>query len=61
MITEEKTQNKTVADLYSEAAKLMKEEMAKLKKKPLSEKEAQMMEVLAKGISNSVLKEMKLI
>jgi hypothetical protein len=57
----EKTDRKfTVGDLYSEAAKLVRDEMAGLKQKPLSATEEQKSQDLARLISKLVLKEMKL-
>lgn len=51
----------TVADLYSEAARLVREEMQGIKNKPLFAEEEVKMEKLAKVISTTVLKEMKLV
>lgn len=57
----EKTPKKyTVADLYSEAAKMVREEMQVIKKEPLSAAEEVKMKELAKVISNTVLREMRL-
>ena len=50
----------TVADLYSEAAKMVKEEMQVFKNRPLNPSEEIKMNELAKLISKSVLKEMKI-
>ena len=59
----EKTKGKTftVADLYSEAAKLVKEEFSGIKDKPLNKTEEVKMQELARLISNTVLKEMKIV
>lgn len=52
----------TVADLYTEAAKMVKGEMSALKNnKPLDQAEAEKAEALAKFISKTVLKEMKVV
>lgn len=55
-----KTKTYTVADLYVEAAKLVKAEMQAIKKEPLTAAEEIKSKELAKLISNMVLKEMKL-
>jgi len=54
------TRTYTVADLYTEAAKMVREEMFSLKKKPLTMEEDKKLNDLAKVISKSVLKEMKI-
>lgn len=51
----------TVAELYAEATKLVREEFQALKKRPLTASEEIKTKELAKTISNNVLKEMKLI
>lgn len=51
----------TVADLYAEASKMVTQEYSTIKNRPLSASEEIKMKELAKVISNSVLKEMKLI
>ena len=57
----EKTTTKyTVADLYAEAAKLVRSEMSGLKQKQLSPEEEGKAQALSKLISNLVLKEMKI-
>ena len=58
----EKVKNKTytVADLYSEAAKLVRDEMGQLKNRPLNPVEEAKSAELAKAISKMVLKEMKI-
>ena len=61
MISKTEGRKFTVADLYSEAAKLVREEFQGMKKEPLSAAEDAKMSELAKKLSNSVLKEMKLI
>jgi len=48
----------SVKDLYAEAMRAMKKEMAGLKDKPLTEKETEQMDRLAKMLSNEVLKDM---
>lgn len=50
-----------VSDLYRAANKMFKEEMQGLKKKPLSQTEEIKMKELAKLLSNTVLKEMKIV
>jgi hypothetical protein len=49
----------TVADLYSEAAKMVREEMFALKNKPITPAEEEKIQALARTISKTVLKEMK--
>ncbi|MFH1387278.1 MAG: hypothetical protein ABIH50_06410 [bacterium] len=51
----------TVADLYAEAEKLVRGEMAGIKKSELTETENKKSQELAKAISKMVLKEMKLV
>lgn len=51
----------TVADVYKEAAEMLRSEMRDIKRAPLTEKESQTMEVLARKLSNSVLKEMRVV
>lgn len=51
----------TVSDVYREATKMLKKEMEDLGKKPLSQSEEIKMKELARVLSNSVLKEMKII
>jgi len=51
----------TVADLYTEAAKMIREEMSGLKKRPLDPAEDAKAAELARLISRSVLKEMKVV
>jgi|GEM_PF-6709127 hypothetical protein len=51
----------TIADLYEEATRLVREEFQSFKKKPLTAEEEIKTKQLAKTISNSVLKEMKII
>lgn len=51
----------TVADLYGEASKLLKGEMSRLKNKPLSASEAHKMDALARELSKTVLREMKIV
>ncbi|MFC1510765.1 hypothetical protein ACFL5U_00030 [Candidatus Margulisiibacteriota bacterium] len=51
----------TVADVQKETKKMLTEEMQKYKKQPLTEKEVAQMEKFAKALSNSVLKEMKIV
>jgi hypothetical protein len=57
---EKTTKTYTVGDLYSEAATLVRTEMAGLKHKPLSEVEERKSQDLARLISKMVLKEMDL-
>ena len=51
----------TVADVYQEAAKMLKDELAGMKSQPLSSAEEVKMEKLGKMLSKMVLKEMKVI
>ena len=51
----------TVADLYAEAAKMVKGEMSSLKNKPLDADETAKAEALARFISKTVLQEMKIV
>ncbi|OGB90072.1 hypothetical protein A2625_01910 [candidate division WOR-1 bacterium RIFCSPHIGHO2_01_FULL_53_15] len=51
----------TVADLYAEAAKMAREEFGAMKDKPLTAQEQENIDKLAKTISKSVLKEMRLV
>jgi hypothetical protein len=51
----------TVADLYSEAAKMVREEMFSLKNKPITPAEEGKINALAKTISQTVLKEMRVV
>ena len=48
----------SVKDLYGEAMKAMRQEMRSLKDKPLTKRESEQMDRLAKMISNEVLKDM---
>jgi len=58
----EKTKGKTykVSDLYSEATKMVRQEMATLRNRTLTPEEEVKTRELAKLISNLVLKEMKI-
>lgn len=60
MLEKVKPRTYTVADLYSEAAKMVRQEMAGLKQKALTPEEEKKTEQLAKLISKTVLKEMHL-
>jgi hypothetical protein len=51
----------TVADLYSEAARLVREEMFSLKNRPVTPAEEEKIAALAKTISQTVLKEMRVV
>jgi hypothetical protein len=52
----------TVADLYAEAAKMVRGEMSALKNnKPLDPAESEKADALARFISKTVLKEMKVV
>ncbi|MEA3494270.1 MAG: hypothetical protein U9R38_07825 [Candidatus Margulisiibacteriota bacterium] len=51
----------TVADLKSEAYKMLREEMQGIKKRPLNKNEEIKMKELGSVLSKGVLKEMKLI
>ena len=59
-MTERTNKTYTVGDLYSEAATLVRSEMAGLKQRPLTEVEEQKSKDLARLISKMVLKEMKI-
>jgi 2-iminoacetate synthase ThiH len=50
----------TVGDLYSEAAKMIRQEMQGIKKEPLTPAEETKLANLAKSLSQSVLKEMNI-
>jgi len=57
-----KTQKKyTVADVYKEADKILRDELQSMKKAPLSESDEIKMKALSKLLSNMVLKEMKIV
>lgn len=60
MIGKTSSSKYTVADLYAEAAKMVKGEMSTLKNKPLNAAETAKADALARFISKTVLKEMKL-
>jgi len=60
MVEKTKVQTYTVADIYTEAARMVREEFQGLKKRPLTPEEETKMKELAKVISNTVLKEMKI-
>jgi len=51
----------TVADLYTEAAKMVREEMFSLKAKPITPAEEEKIAALARTISKTVLKEMRVV
>ncbi|OGC22987.1 hypothetical protein A2291_00860 [candidate division WOR-1 bacterium RIFOXYB2_FULL_42_35] len=51
----------TVADIYKEASALLTEEMQGIKKRPLSDVEKTKMDKLAQLLSQTVLKEMKIL
>ena len=51
----------TVADVYQEAAKMLRQEMRALKQRELNKNEEVQTEKLARALSNNVLKEMKII
>jgi hypothetical protein len=61
MIEKAKGRTYTVSDLYTEAAKMVKEEFSSLKNRPLNQSEEIKMKELARLISNTVLKEMKIV
>jgi len=50
-----------VEDLYREANNMLKEEMQTIKQRPLSQTEEIKMKELARLLSNTVLKEMKIV
>ncbi len=49
----------TAKDVFAEAMRLMKDEVATMKKTPLSKNEEQKLEQLARSVSVEVLKEMR--
>jgi len=51
----------SVADVYAEAIRMLREEVQGLKNRPLNTKEEEKMQALGKTISKLVLKEMKVI
>ncbi|KPJ69337.1 hypothetical protein AMJ44_03990 [candidate division WOR-1 bacterium DG_54_3] len=61
MAAKSKSKKYTVADVYQEANKMLKEEMQGLKNRPLTSSEEIKMKELAKVLSKTVLKEMKII
>ena len=61
MAAKSKSKKYTVADVYQEANKMLKEEMQGLKNRPLTSSEEIKMKELAKVLSRTVLKEMKII
>ena len=61
MAAKSKSKKYTVADVYQEANKMLKTEMQSLKNRPLTASEEIKMKELAKVLSKTVLKEMKII
>lgn len=61
MADRSKPKKYTVSDIYQEANKMLREEMQTLKNRPLSQSEEIKMKELAKVLSKTVLKEMKII
>ena len=61
MAAKAKTKKYTVSDVYREADRMLKEEMASLKQRPLTQSEEIKMKQLGKALSQMVLKEMKVI
>lgn len=61
MIEKTKPKTYTVADLYAEAGRMVTQEMQTIKNRPLTSAEEAKTKALAKLISNSVLKEMKIV
>ncbi len=51
----------TVSDVYREATKMLKEEIQSIKNRPLTASEEIKMKELGKVLSQTVLKEMKII
>lgn len=51
----------SVKDVYDAAIREMKKEVAEMSKKPLTAEEERKLEVLARSISNEVLKDMKVV
>ncbi|NQT29853.1 MAG: hypothetical protein HQ596_04710 [Candidatus Saganbacteria bacterium] len=51
----------TVADVYAEAANLLRDEMQGLKRRPLSKSEEIKMKQVGKALSKMVLKEMNIV
>jgi hypothetical protein len=58
---EAKQKKFTVKDVYQEAAKMLMDELQGIKKRPLLQSEEVKMQALAKLLSKTVLKEMKVI
>ena len=61
MAAKSKSKKYRVADVYQEASKMLKIEMQGLKNRPLTSSEEIKMKELAKVLSKTVLKEMKII
>jgi len=61
MIEKAKGKTYTVADLYTEAAKMVRAEFSAIKNAPLTPTEDTKMKELARLISKTVLKEMKIV
>jgi len=61
MAAKSKAKKYTVSDVYQEANQMLKEEMQSLKNRPLTQSEEIKMKQLARVISKTVLKEMKII
>jgi len=61
MVEKAKGKTYTVADLYTEAAKMVRAEFSSMKSAPLTPTEEDKMKALAKLISKTVLKEMKIV
>jgi hypothetical protein len=61
MAARSKSKKYTVSDVYQEASKMLKIEMQSLKNRPLTSSEEIKMKELAKVLSKTVLKEMKII
>lgn len=51
----------TVKDVYSEAMRMMRKEMETFKKRPLTERETEQVEMLARKITSEQLKEMGVV
>jgi len=51
----------TVKDVYTEAMRMMRKEMESFKKRPLTERETEQVEMLARKITSEQLKDMGVV
>ena len=51
----------TVKDVYTEAMRMMRKEMESFKKRPLTERETEQVEMLARKITSDQLKDMGVV